>query len=122
MYDYRCGVGHRYERIVPLCDDTVQACPVCGDASVKVPSRVALGGTAAVGRPMELMPQTWRGTHDGNRDYVTSLRGEWDRRQRMEDKHPELQGDRRPILAHEGRYEHSPLRAGDPVPGPTAVR
>jgi len=28
----------------------------------------------------------------------------------------ELAGDRRPIVAHEGRFEHAPLRAGDPLP------
>jgi hypothetical protein len=37
------------------------------------------------------MPQTWRGTYNGDRD-----------RQRLEAKHPELAGDQRPIIAHEG--------------------
>lgn len=119
LYDYRCANGHRFERNVPLADDTTQACPGCGTVCAKVPSRVALGGTAGTGRPMEAMPQTWRGTYNGNREYVTQLRREWDTRRRLEDKHPELQGDRRPILAHEGRFEHAPLRAGDPLVGPS---
>jgi hypothetical protein len=60
------------------------------------------------------MPQTWKGTYDGNREYVTSLQRQWERRQRLEDRYPELAGDRRPIVAHEGPYSAVPLRAGDP--------
>jgi hypothetical protein len=68
------------------------------------------------------MPQTWRGTYNGNREYVTSLRRTAEERQKLEERHPELAGDRRPIVAHEGRFENAPLRAGDPVPpaGPSA--
>ncbi|GLY17448.1 hypothetical protein Kisp01_44620 [Kineosporia sp. NBRC 101677] len=116
IYDYRCACGCRFERLVPTPSVTGQPCPACPDTAVKVPSRVALGGRADPGRPMELMPQTWRGTQDGNREYIGELRREWETRRRLEDKHPELQGDRRPVLAHEGRFEKSPLRAGDPMP------
>jgi hypothetical protein len=42
-----------------------------------------------------------------------------DARRDLEARHPELAGDRRPVLAHEGRFEHAPLRAGDPLPGHT---
>ena len=118
IYDYRCAAGHYYEASVAMTDPAAPPCP-CGASGVKVPSRVALGGVADVGRPMELMPQTWRGTYDGNREYLGQLRREWDTRRRLEDKHPELQGDRRPIIAHEGRFERAPLRAGDPIPPPT---
>jgi hypothetical protein len=62
------------------------------------------------------MPQTWRGTYNGDKEYVTELRREWDTRQRLEEKYPELAGDRRPILAHEGPYQKVPLRAGDEPP------
>lgn len=62
------------------------------------------------------MPQTWRGTYNGDREYVTGLRRQWDQRQRLEAKHPEPAGDQRPIIAHEGRFHGAPLRAGDPVP------
>jgi hypothetical protein len=78
---------------------------------------VSLGGVAEAGRPMELMPQTWRGTYEGNREYLGQLRAEWATRQKLEDTYEELRGDRRPIVAHEGRYAGAPLRAGDPVPG-----
>ena len=63
------------------------------------------------------MPQTWRGTYEGNPEYVGQLRRQWETRQKLEDKYEELRGDRRPVLAHEGRYHGAPLRAGDPIPG-----
>jgi hypothetical protein len=62
------------------------------------------------------MPQTWKGTHRGDRDYVTNLRRVADARRDLEARNPELAGDGRPVLAHEGRFEGSPLRAGDPAP------
>ena len=63
------------------------------------------------------MPQTWRGTYEGSPEYVGQLRRQWETRQKLEDKYEELRGDRRPVLAHEGRYHGAPLRAGDPIPG-----
>ena len=115
LYDYRCSAGHRFEAMAPLTAPGSGVCP-CGADAVKVPSRVALGGVADTGRPMELMPQTWRGTYEGNREYLGELRREWGTRQKLEEKHPELAGDQRPILAHEGRFHGAPLRAGDPLP------
>ena len=62
---------------------------------------------------MERMPQTWRGTYEGNPEYLGQLRRKWGARKKLEDKYPELRGDQRPVLAHEGRYHGAPLRAGD---------
>ena len=45
-----------------------------------------------------------------------------EQRRALEDRHPELAGDRRPVLAHEGRFESAPLRAGDPIPVPPGPR
>jgi len=115
LYDYRCSAGHRFEAMAPLTAPGSGVCP-CGADAVKVPSRVALGRVADTGRPRELMPQTWRGTYEGNREYLGELRREWGTRQKLEEKHPELAGDQRPILAHEGRFHGAPLRAGDPLP------
>src|SRR4051812_1582308 len=117
LYDYRCEQGHRFEAMAPIATSDRCACPVCGSDGVKVPSRISIGGVADPGRPMELMPQTWRGTHEGNREYLGQLRREWGARQKLEEKYEELRGDRRPVLAHEGRFHGAPLRAGDPVPG-----
>ena len=116
IYVYRCECGLRFERLLPR-DADAPACPACGDATRKIPAGSSLGGRADAGRPKDLMPQTWRGVHDGNREYITRMRRQWDQRQELEAKYPELAGDQRPILAHEGRYAAAPLRAGDPVPG-----
>lgn len=120
IYDLRCSSGHRFEVIQPFSAD-LPPCPSCGAASTKLPARFGMGGAGLAGLPpsAERMPQTWRGTYNGNREYVTSLQRTAEARQRLEDKHPELAGDRRPIVAHEGRYEQAPLRWGDP--GPTAT-
>ncbi len=117
LYDYRCPQGHFFEQMAPMAAARDrQDCPACGQASAKIPSRVSLGGQASAGLTAEQMPQTWRGTYEGNPEYVGQLRRQWEARQKLEDKYEELRGDRRPILAHEGRYHGAPLRAGDPVP------
>jgi putative FmdB family regulatory protein len=118
IYELRCGGGHRFEVIqsftAPLPD-----CPECGAATGKVPSRFGIGGSAGTPPPAEMMPQTWRGTYGGDREYVTQLRRTAEARRDLEERHPELAGDRRPIIAHEGRYENAPLRAGDQTPAHT---
>jgi putative FmdB family regulatory protein len=116
IYVYRCDCGLRFEQLTSF-DAAPPGCPECGGATRKIPAGFSLGGRADAGLAKEQMPQTWRGTYDGNREYVTGLRRQWDRRQQLEAKHPELAGDQRPIIAHEGRYHGAPLRAGDPVIG-----
>ncbi len=119
IYELRCPEGHRFEVIQSL-NEALPGCPSCGGPTAKVPSRFGVGGRAA-GRlppPAERMPQTWRGTYNGDREYLTSLQRSTEARRRLEQRHPELAGDSRPIVAHEGRYEGNPLRAGDPGPGP----
>ena len=113
LYDYRCPDGHYFERMTPMTSGDEQDCPACGAVAAKVPSRVALGGQASPGPGKEQMPQTWRGTYEGNPEYVGQLRRQWEGRRKLEEKYPELQGDQRPILAHEGQYHAHPLRAGD---------
>jgi putative FmdB family regulatory protein len=116
IYVYRCGCGERFERIVAL-HAPAPVCPACGGTPQKIPAGPSLLGQAAAGLAKEQMPQTWRGTHEGDREYVTGLRRQWEQRQRIEADHPELAGDQRPILAHEGRFHGAPLRAGDPPLG-----
>jgi len=114
LYDYCCPQGHLFEQMASIADRERQACPACGQVSDKIASRVWLGGHADPGRSMEQMPQTWRGTHEGNPEYLGELRRQWSARRKLEDSYPELRGDQRPVLAHEGRYQAKPLRAGDP--------
>jgi putative FmdB family regulatory protein len=122
IYDLRCDQGHVVEVIqsftAPLPD-----CPQCGGSTAKLPSRFGIGGAAAGSLPPtpERMPQTWRGTYNADREYVSSLRRTAEERRRLEDRNPELAGDRRPIIAHEGKYEATPLRAGDPPPTPPST-
>jgi hypothetical protein len=123
IYQLACPQGHTFEVIqsftAPLPD-----CASCGAATRKVPSRFGIGGrgAASLPPPPEAMPQTWRGTYEGNREYVTQLRRTAEQRRAVEERHPELAGDRRPILAHEGRYEGAPLRAGEaPAASPPAT-
>jgi putative FmdB family regulatory protein len=120
IYDYRCPGGHVFERLVPISARDAQCCPACGEAGAKLPSAVAITGLASPGLSKDQMPQTWKGTGGADREYVGALRRQWDSRQRLEEKYPELQGDRRPVLAHEGRYHNAPLRAGDPLPTTTS--
>lgn len=121
-YDYRCADGHRFERIVPIAArDAAPSCPDCGAAAHRLPSAAAIGGVASAGLSREQMPQTWKGTGGADREYVAHLRRQWDGRQRLEEKYPELAGDRRPVVAHEGRYHDAPLRAGEaPLGAPPA--
>ena len=121
LYDYRCPGGHYFEKLAPMAGGDEQDCPACGQTAGKVPSRVSLGGQASPGPGLEQMPQTWRGTYEGNPEYVGQLRRQWEGRQKLEEKYPELRGDRRPVLAHEGRYHGTPLRAGDPVAPPASA-
>jgi putative FmdB family regulatory protein len=118
LYDYRCPDGHLFEQVAPIAARDRQDCPVCGQASGKIPSRITLGGHASPGLSMEQMPQTWRGTYEGNPEYLGQLRRRWNDRQKLEEKYDELRGDQRPVLAHEGRYAAAPLRGGDPAATP----
>lgn len=119
IYVFKCPCGLRFEHLTSF-DATAPDCPGCGGATRKIPAGFSLGGQADAGLAKEQMPQTWRGTYNGSREYVTGMRRQWDRRQKLEAKHPELAGDQRPIIAHEGRYHDAPLRAGDPIVGGAA--
>jgi putative FmdB family regulatory protein len=112
IYELRCAQGHRFE-VIQSFTAALPSCPDCGGGTAKVPSATGLSGHANVPPPPERMPQTWRGTYGGNREYVGELRRTAEARRKLEERHPELAGDRRPIVAHEGRYEQTPLRAGD---------
>ena len=121
LYDYSCPQGHIFEQMAPIAARAQQACPACGQVSDKIPSRVTLGGRADPGPSKEQMPQTWRGTYEGNPEYLGQLRRQWGARQKLEEKYPELRGDQRPVLAHEGKYHDKPLRAGDPPATPASA-
>lgn len=114
IYVLRCGGGHSFE-VIQSFTAPLPPCPECGSATRKIPAPFGIRSQAAraLPPPPEAMPQTWRGTYHGNREYITELRRTAERRRDLEDRHPELAGDRRPVLAHEGRFAAAPLRAGD---------
>lgn len=112
IYEYRCDCGSSVEALVGL-NAPAPACPSCGGELSKLVSPFAIGGLTDPGASQAQMPQTWKGTHGGDREYVTHLQRTWERRLNIEDRHPELAGDRRPIMAHEGPYHAVPVRAGD---------
>ncbi|MBE9375238.1 zinc ribbon domain-containing protein [Saccharopolyspora sp. HNM0983] len=116
IHEYRCACGRRFEGLLRRTDSPDPACPGCGAAAHRIPSAAALSGQADPGPSREQMPQTWRGTYCGDREYVTGLRRRWERRAELEQRHPELAGDTRPVHAHEGRFHGAPLRSGDPLP------
>jgi putative FmdB family regulatory protein len=112
IYEYRCDCGVTVEALAAF-GARAPVCPACGAETRKVVSGFAVGGRADAGLPQSRMPQTWRGTYGGNSEYVTSLQRQWEQRRRLEDRYPELAGDVRPVVAHEGHYSAVPLRAGD---------
>ena len=120
IYEYACGCGYRFERLARIADaDAPPACPACGTADCRrVPSVAALlGRAAAAGR--DAAPRSWEQTNHGDRDTIRHWQRNLEQRGKLEEKYPELAGDNRAVLAHEGRYAASPLRAGEPAaPGP----
>lgn len=115
VYELRCAAGHRFE-VLQSFSAPLPRC-ACGEDAGKVPSAFGVGGSATLPPPAERMPQTWKGTYRGDREYLHTLRRTAEQRRDLEERHPELAGDRRPIAAHEGRYEAAPLRAGAPPTG-----
>ena len=126
IYVFRCGCGVRFEHLAAMADTATPACPVLrrGDPQGARPG-FSLGGQADAGlakdadaadlaRHLQRQPRVRR----------PDCAAPGTQRQKLEAKYPEIAGDQRPILAHEGRYHDAPLRAGDiplggtpPMPG-----
>ncbi|WP_199916472.1 zinc ribbon domain-containing protein [Miniimonas sp. S16] len=113
LYDFTCAEGHVFEAGLASSGSPAPTCR-CGAESRRRPSRVNTTGASA-GTPREQMPRSWRSVAGGHPDAVAYWHREASRRQKLEERHPELAGDRRPVLAHEGIFAGRPLRAGDDV-------
>lgn len=120
IYDYLCECGNRFEALVPSYASPAPLC-ACGSRPRRLPSAARLGGVADAGPGREDAPKSWRGSGDGDPETVAYWHRRLTRREKLEEKYPELAGDRRPVLAHEGRFAAAPLRAGDPLPGDPAA-
>lgn len=121
LYDFHCPRGHRFEAGVATTAAPGPACPECGEPTERLPSRVHVGGVADAGVGRERMPRSWRAVDGGHPDAIAHWRSRIEHREKIEERHPELAGDRRPVLAHEGIFARRPLRAGDDVPAAVAA-
>ena len=81
--DARGDCGLRFEKLAGF-DDAPPACPSCAGETHKVPTAAGLGGRADAGLSRDHMPQTWRGVHEGDREYVTGMQRRWPPRQKLE--------------------------------------
>lgn len=115
LYDYKCANAHRFEAPVASMSSPNPACPACGAATSRTLTSVKLGGTASAGPSREQMPRSWNSMGKGHPDAVRHWRSAIEKREKLEEKYPELGGDRRPVLAHEGIFHGRPLRAGDDI-------
>lgn len=114
LYEFRCANEHLFERLLAVGSES-PACPACGLRGDRRQSGVALVGRAGPGRPLSMMPQTWLSTGGGDREYMTALRREAERRVSFEARNPELGGETRHVLAHEGKYARAPLYQGESI-------
>lgn len=115
IYDFGCAEGHVFEAAVASMASPCPPCPACGADTRRRPSRLNTTGASA-GVSREEMPRSWRGVANGDRETIRHWREAAVKRERLEEKYPDLGGDRRPVLAHEGIFAGRPLRAGDDVP------
>ena len=115
IYDMKCQKGHRFEALLGSRMDPNPNCAQCGSATARLPSAIGLGGHASAGRSREEMPRSWQGINRGDAETVKYWHREMRQREKLEERYPEIGGDRRPVLAHEGIFAEKPLRLGDDI-------
>ncbi|WP_433676397.1 zinc ribbon domain-containing protein [Microbacterium gorillae] len=121
IYDFTCDAGHDFEKAVASMMSDNPPCPTCDAGTRRRPSRVQIGGRASTGVSRENMPRSWNTVGQGDRETVRHWHEIARQREKLEERNPELAGDRRPILAHEGIFAPKPLRAGDDIPSAVAA-
>src|SRR5699024_3037429 len=115
IYDFKCDNDHRFDAVLESMSSPAPECRACGAESRKVPTAVKIGNSASAGASRDEMPNSWTGMGGGHPDAVRHWRDKMVKREKLEEKYPELGGDRRPVLAHEGIFRGRPLRAGDDI-------
>ena len=115
LYDFVCTDGHDFEALIASMSDDAPSCPVCQAPSRRRLARLNIGGRADTGVSRDQMPRSWTQTGAGDRETIRHWHEVAAKREKLEERHPELAGDRRPILAHEGIFARKPLRAGDDI-------
>ena len=122
IVDLVCPQGHRAETALPSMFSPNPGCATCTAPTWRRPPGLRVTRPADPGPSREQMPRTWRATGGGDAETVRHWHDVARRREALEEKHPELAGDRRPVLAHEGLFAGAPLRAGDDVAASVAAR
>lgn len=115
VYDLLCSGGHRHEVTLKSMFSDNPSCGECGAETTRVPGLARISGIASPGPSRDDMPNTWKGIDRGDPDTIRHWHKAMTRREKLECSYPELAGDRRPVLAHEGAFADKPLRAGDPL-------
>lgn len=115
IYDYGCALGHVFEAGVSSMSAPDPDCPACGGPTWRRPSKINTTG-ASTGVARERMPRSWRAVGNGDAQTIRHWHDVAAEREKLEERHPELAGDRRPVLAHEGLFAKRPLRAGEDIP------
>ena len=115
VFDVLCPLGHRTEVHLPSMFSEDPECGDCGRETQRVPGFAGMSGTASPGPSRDDMPHTWKGINKGDPETVRHWHTAMTKREKLEASYPDLAGDRRPVLAHEGAFAANPLRAGDPL-------
>ncbi len=105
IYDYKGDCGHRFEKLVASWRTPNPACPACGSATQRIPSRIARIGGAVAPDSYDSAPTSWEGLGGGNKDAITHWRRKVEERRSFEERHPEHLTRREAIASHEGVFE-----------------
>lgn len=115
VYEYECCAGHRFSVFAHRIGAPDAACPTCGREGQRRVSRFALTNRAGPGPGPDDAPRSWEAAGGGDPEVIGYWRRALERRQKLEERYPELARPKRPVLAHEGPYERAPLYADEPV-------
>jgi hypothetical protein len=88
-------------------------CPACQTPTQRRPAAIRLHGRADPGPSQAERPRSWEQVNKGDPETVRGWQKAIEQREKLEAKYPELAGDNRPVLAHEGIFARNPLRVGD---------
>jgi putative FmdB family regulatory protein len=118
LYEYACDhCNGVFTRLLPRPEGSLPDCPGCGSQPRRLFSSFAVGGRADPGPSADDAPRSWQGVNRGDRDTVNYWHRQLDKREKLEERYPELKPTRRRVLAHEGHHHDKPLFAPEPSDG-----
>lgn len=113
LYNFLCSNGHVFEAGLVSMHSDNPPCSTCGTRTRRKPPALPLHGRADPGPSQGQRPRSWEQVNHGDRETVHQWQKAIEKREKLEEKYPELAGDYRPVIAHEGIFAGRPLRAGD---------